>query len=132
MPYTGQCMINTLLPTRNNQPVCRAPDSFSSAIQDVSINHRGANVAVPQKLLHGPDIISVLEQMRGERMTECVTSGWLKYMRFDSCFLESLLEDGFVKMMPMLITVDPVGVMTRSRKDPLPSPFFWRVRILFV
>jgi hypothetical protein len=56
-------MVNTLLPIGNKQPIGRTPDSFSSAIQDVSINHRGADVIVSKEFLNRSNIVTVLQQM---------------------------------------------------------------------
>ena len=43
-----------------------AAHAASAVAQDVSVDHYGRDVAVPQELLHGPDVVSALEQMRGK------------------------------------------------------------------
>jgi hypothetical protein len=39
--------------------VNRAADGFAAFVQNVSVNHGGRNILVPQKLLHRADIVSV-------------------------------------------------------------------------
>jgi len=41
--------------------VRRAPDEPSSLVQDVCVDHRGVDVAVPQQFLDRPDIVPVFQ-----------------------------------------------------------------------
>jgi hypothetical protein len=50
------------------QLVRRTPDAQCPTLQYVRINHRRRNIGVAQRFLNGPDVIAVLEQVRGERM----------------------------------------------------------------
>jgi len=36
-------------------------NSLTAAIQDMGIDHRGADISVPQDLLNGPDVVAILE-----------------------------------------------------------------------
>jgi hypothetical protein len=38
----------------------------------MSIDHGGAHLLVPEQLLHGPDVVAVLEQVRREGVSEGV------------------------------------------------------------
>ena len=38
----------------------------------MGVNHRGLHILVPEKLLHGSNVLSVLQQMGRKRMTERV------------------------------------------------------------
>ena len=40
-------------------------NSLTAAIQDMGIDHRGANILVPEKFLNSPDVVSILQQARG-------------------------------------------------------------------
>jgi hypothetical protein len=53
-------------PLRTSEIVDRAPHTQTAAIQDVSVDHRGAHVGVTEQLLHSADVGARLEQMRGE------------------------------------------------------------------
>ena len=44
----------------------RTMNSLTAAIQDMGIDHRGADISVPQELLNGPGVVSVFQQMCGE------------------------------------------------------------------
>ena len=39
------------------------------------VDHGGTHVGVPQQLLHRPDVVPVLEEMRRKRMPQGVTTG---------------------------------------------------------
>ena len=41
---------------------------------DVCVDHRRLDVLVPEQFLHGANIVTVFQQVRGERVSECVTS----------------------------------------------------------
>jgi len=47
-------------------------NASATAIQNMRVDHRRADIAVPQQLLYGPDIVSIFQQMRGERMAQGV------------------------------------------------------------
>jgi hypothetical protein len=47
-------------------PIRGAPDGGGAAVEDVSVDHGRGDVAVAEQLLHGPDVMAVLEQMRCE------------------------------------------------------------------
>ena len=52
-----------------------AADALAAAVEDVSVDHGCAHVAVAQEFLDGPDVAVVLQQVRGKRMTQGVTRG---------------------------------------------------------
>jgi hypothetical protein len=52
-----------------------AADAGWAAVEDVSVDHGCAHVAVAQEFLDGPDVAVVLQQVRGKRMTQGVTRG---------------------------------------------------------
>jgi hypothetical protein len=48
---------------RLSQPIDWASDSQRPSIENVQINHRRADVAMPEQLLHGPDVVAVLKKV---------------------------------------------------------------------
>ena len=50
-------------------------NSLTASIQDMGIDYRGTDSAVPQELLNGSDVVAVFQQMCGERMTQRVAAG---------------------------------------------------------
>ena len=55
-----------------NQPVSRTADAAAGSIQDVRVNHRGTNVLVAQEFLNRPNVVTVGQEVRRERMTKRV------------------------------------------------------------
>ena len=49
------------------QAVGWTADATSASIQNMGVDHRRANVLVPQEFLHGADVVAVGQQMGGER-----------------------------------------------------------------
>ena len=45
-------------------------NTFGSFGDNMCVDHRGSHVLVSQQLLDSPDVISALQQVSGERMTE--------------------------------------------------------------
>lgn len=59
-------------PTAPSQAIERARDAQPAAIQHVRIHHRRADVGVPEKLLHRPGVGTRLQQVRRQRIPECL------------------------------------------------------------
>ena len=54
------------------QPIHRAFDARRAAIEDVGVSLCGGYVAVPEKFLHGADVVAVFQQMSGEGVAQSV------------------------------------------------------------
>jgi hypothetical protein len=52
------------------QAIARTPHTERAAIQDVRVDHRGADVRVAEQLLNGSDVVPVLEEVRRKGMTQ--------------------------------------------------------------
>ena len=55
------------------EPVGWTLNSSATPIQDVRVDHGRTDIAVTEQLLHGPDIVSIFQQMGGERMSQRMT-----------------------------------------------------------
>lgn len=53
-------------PSNYRQPIQRAGRAARRHFQHMRINHRGADIGVTQKLLHGADVGASLQQMRSK------------------------------------------------------------------
>src|SRR5947199_4121060 len=88
----------------------------------MSVDHGRAHIAMTQQLLHGPDIVTRLEELRGERMPQRVTCRALG----DACRADRLshrpLHDALVHMMPPPLPGRLIPVHARRGKHPLPHP----------
>src|SRR5439155_24470949 len=60
--------------SRTEHPVGGALDHAWSPVQDVGVDLRRAHVAVAEQFLNRPDVVAVLEQVRGERVAERVAT----------------------------------------------------------
>ena len=63
------------------------------------VDHGGLEVRVPKELLHRADVIAVLEQVRGEAVTQRVTARGLGELRLAHCALHRALDDLFLQVM---------------------------------
>ena len=53
----------------------RAAHAHGTTVEDVGVNHGGADVAVAEELLDRADVVAGLEQVRGEAVAEGVAGG---------------------------------------------------------
>ncbi len=52
--------------------VHRASDTTSTAVENMGVDHRGADVSVTEQFLDRPNIVSFLEEVSGKGMAERV------------------------------------------------------------
>jgi hypothetical protein len=83
-----------------------------------------------EQLLHGPNIVPVLQQMRGEGVPQRVGARRFIQARAPDGGFDCSLNHGFVEVVasrwpPFLIAADPP-----RWKDELPRPFCRRIRVL--
>ncbi len=76
-----------------SQSVNRAADAFSTAVQNVGIDHGGLDIFMPQELLNGAIIVACLQEVSGERMPKGMTGRMLRDARPSDGGLYSLLDD---------------------------------------
>ena len=92
------------------------------SVQDVRVDHRGADIVVTEKFLHGPDVVVVLEQVRGKGMTQGMRARALCETRGVNGFLHRAPEDGFVEVVTDRLP-DPcaagVGILPGERRRKL-------------
>lgn len=55
------------------QPICGAANAQGALLENVGVDHGGAELAVTEEILHGSAVGTVLEQVRGEGMAGCGT-----------------------------------------------------------
>jgi hypothetical protein len=52
----------------------RTTNTLPTTIENMGVNHRCANIFMPEQFLNGADVIAVLEQMRGKTMAKSMTT----------------------------------------------------------
>lgn len=107
---------------RGREVVRGTADGEGSAVEDMGVDHRGADVVVTEELLHGADVVAVFEEMRGERMPQRVAGGSLVNRSQPNGVFYCPLNRAFMYMMAVEPTVLPVAVVLPCGKDPLPGP----------
>ena len=61
---------------------------------------RGGHLLVAQQLLHRPDVVTRLDQMRGKRMAQGVRAQRLVDPGAQACCFHRTRENGVVEVMP--------------------------------
>ena len=112
------------------QPVHRAPDSQPATVQDMGVDHGGADIPVPQEFLDGPDVISVLQQVGGKAVPEAVAGGMTGNTGGDGGSPDAALNDALVGMPPAALAGDGVAGDPAAGEDVLPAPLPAGVRVL--
>ena len=74
----------------------RALDTGRAAVENVSVDLRGADVTVSQELLDGADIVARLEQVRRERVAKGVAGDVLGDADGGHGAPDRILNNGFV------------------------------------
>jgi hypothetical protein len=106
--------------------------AVASFIEDVSVDHRGADVFVAKKFLDGPDIVSCFEQVGGEGVPEGMAADMFDNSSFSDSFFYCPLEDCFMNVVPPFLSRLCVYPTVLLREDPLLAPFGGRVRVFAV
>ena len=97
-----------------SQDVHGTANSRGAAVQDMSVDHGGLDVAVAEEFLDGADIVAVFEQVGGKGMAERVAASALRESGFKHSLVDCFLEKGFVEMIPTMppcFAVDPAPVL---------------------
>ena len=85
---------------------------------------------MPEKLLDRPDVVAVLQQVRGERVAEGMAGGALLDGGSPDGLPHGTLKHGFVQVVAAALARCALDVDPGSREHPLPGPFPACVRIL--
>lgn len=85
-----------------------------------------------EELLHRPDVVAALEEVRREGVTERVAPRRLRDPSADHRHPDDALEGRLVEVMPPALAGLRVPVGAGRREHPLPPPILPRVRILAV
>ena len=95
----------------------------------MSVNLGCADVFVAELFLDGSDIRSSFQKMSRERMAKCMTARWFGNACFSYGDFNCPLNRTFIKVMSSCNPGTRVKASLPSRKNVLPSPFFWGIRV---
>jgi hypothetical protein len=113
------------------QDVHRASDAPPTAVENVRVDHRRAYIAMPQQFLDRPEVVTVLEEVSGKRVTEGVAGDMLFHICRRRRLFHRALKDGFVEVVPVSVPCFRIRILSMRRENPLPSPGTVRVNVLF-
>src|SRR5262245_49953113 len=94
------------------------------------IDHRSLDILVSQEFLHGPDIVALLQQLRGEAVSEGMATDALVEPHRTPCLTYSLLQTTLTHVMATDAHCPWVFRQTIRGKDILPDPQSAGMRIL--
>ena len=77
----------------------RAANATATTVQNMGVDHCRSNILVPKEFLHGSYVVTRLDQMRGERMTERVSCDAFRDIALAGCGANCL---GNRRLMPMM------------------------------
>jgi hypothetical protein len=83
---------------RTSEPVDGAAHAERTTIEHVRVHHRRTDVRVPEQLLHGSNVVPILEKVCCERVPERVWADTFRHVGLPRRVCDSLLHDGFVKV----------------------------------
>jgi hypothetical protein len=106
-----------------SQLISRTGNRYAGAIQHMSINHGRGHVSMPQQLLHCPNIIARLEQMRCERVSERMAVNPLTDIGPSGGGPDCLLQRGFVNVVPANSATTRISGQPGRSEYVLPLPF---------
>ncbi len=99
------------------------------AVHDVGVNHRRRHVAVAQKLLNGPDIVTRFQKMRGKGVAKGMRSRPLGDGGSLGGFLDRSLQAGFINVAAADHPASGVFRELGRWKYVLPSPLLSCIRV---
>ncbi len=114
----------------SSQEVRRTAYASSSPVEDMRVDHRGADVLVPEEFLDRPVIIPILQEMGSERMPEGVAGDGFLDTGPLARALHRPLDDGVVEVVSEESTGRRFRELSMSGKYPLPSQLAVRGLVL--
>jgi len=105
-------------------------DAAATTVEDVRVDHCGADVAVAEEFLDRADVVAGFEEVGGEGVAQRVAACGLG----DACVahggLDGALDDRLVQVVAVVLPGVAVAVEADGGKDPLPAPLRCGVWIL--
>ena len=106
--------------------------ALTSSVEHVCVYHSRTHTLVSEQLLDRPDVVARFEQVRGERVPECVAAYVFRYPGPSHRLLHGSLQDRLVDVMPPLLAGLRVLPPLLLWEDPLPLPLNWSIGVLAI
>src|SRR6266700_2402909 len=114
----------------SRKPVQRAHHASPTLVQHVRVDHRRRDVRMPEQLLHGADVVAIVQQMGGKGMAQRVAGHALVDTGGPRRFLHRALQYRIIEVMAANRSVLRVNGTMFGRKHVLPGPFITGARVL--
>jgi hypothetical protein len=99
-----------------------AAHAVAASVEHVGIEHGRFQVAVPEELLDGADVVALGQEVGRKAVAKAVQRDWLGDAGPPSGVLEGALHGSLVEVVAALAAGDGVVPTGRSREDVLPAP----------
>ena len=98
------------------------PHAAGAVTENMRTDHRRRDIAVAEQLLHGPNIMALLQKVGRKRVPERVARHPPRDPGLGTGAVDGALHNRLVQMIAPLFSL-AVPPSPRRRKDPLPLPF---------
>ena len=120
-PSTLNPQLSTFNPSPS--PIQRTSHAQTGTVHHMGINLRRQHTLVTEQILHGADIITILQQMRGKGMPQRVAAcPFADAAQLQAC-LYLPLQTRLLHMMPSFLARTRITRPRPRWKHPLPAPF---------
>src|SRR5580692_10239083 len=116
--------------TRRGSRIERAAHAAGASIEDVGVDHGRADVLVTEELLDRTNVVTALQQVGRERMTQSVRARGLRNPSGADGRTHGPLDHGLVQVVAAALADLAIDVGTGRGEDPLPRPFTRGGRVL--
>jgi hypothetical protein len=107
-----------------------AADSFAATVQDMTVDLGCRHVAVTEEFLDRADIVAVLEEVRGEAVSQAVAGGGFDDAGLKTGFTDRALKNRLMEMVSSTLSGHTIDIVPADREHPLPAQLLARVLVL--
>jgi len=100
----------------------RTGHTLAAFVENMGVNHRGADVGMTEQFLHSTDIVTAFQQMRGKRMPKGVRRSGLAKIGIARRLFHGPLYGLLLNMMPPHLAATWVGGELCGGEYILPNP----------
>ncbi len=128
-PQSDSCSLSVINSSGSVNSIQGTSYSRTSPIEDVCVDLGSLHAGMTQQFLHGSNVVSRFQQVRGERVPEDVRCHGLRQTCSNRRHAHRPLNDRRMHVNPVLQTRLYIDEMTRCREHPLPGPTAIGIRV---
>ncbi len=100
----------------------RTANAEATSIENVGVDHCSFDILVAEKLLHGADVVAILQQMSRKAVAQGMASDVLGDLGGVGSFFQSALNVAVIEMVAANFATAGIGAEAFGREDILPNP----------